>query len=246
MRIGELATRAGLPKSTIHFYLREGLLPPPDKPTANSAVYSGDHLERLKLIKKLRSEVLGPLPVPQVRRVLQLLDRGVSLELAVGLQRAVLGGQPAADGLCFDAKRLAQEAGMDIATVRKLVDAGVLLPAPSNAKRPFDTDDVHAAKALSRVLSDTSISIDDLARGARKTRELSRYEVSLRNRAVADLGPEARARVSLMLQEVDNVLRRYLFLRARQHDIVELADAPEASPYGTSKPKKGKRHVGRT
>ena len=37
-------------------------------------------------------------------------------------------------------KQLAEEAGLALGTVRELIDAGVLPPAPANAKCPFDAD----------------------------------------------------------------------------------------------------------
>ncbi len=53
MKVSELAERAKVPATTIRFYVREGLLPPPLKMGRTVAYYSDDHLRRLKLIKKL-------------------------------------------------------------------------------------------------------------------------------------------------------------------------------------------------
>ena len=54
MRIGELARVSGVRRETIHFYLREGLLPPPDKVNARVAYFDAGHLARLHLIKELQ------------------------------------------------------------------------------------------------------------------------------------------------------------------------------------------------
>ncbi|SFF66353.1 transcriptional regulator, MerR family [Fontimonas thermophila] len=60
-RIAEVARRTGVSKQSIHFYLREGLLPPPVKTARNAALYGDEHLHRLRLIRSLREEHLLPL-----------------------------------------------------------------------------------------------------------------------------------------------------------------------------------------
>ena len=52
MKMSELVRLAGVPASTIHFYIKEGLLPAPIKAGKTSAYYSGSHLERLGYIKQ--------------------------------------------------------------------------------------------------------------------------------------------------------------------------------------------------
>ena len=74
MRIAELSQRAGVPRSTIKFYIREGLLAPGAVHARNQASYGSPHLERLALIRALR-EVAG-LPLDAVARVSAQLDRG--------------------------------------------------------------------------------------------------------------------------------------------------------------------------
>jgi len=56
MRISELAKRSGVPRTTIHFYLREGLLHPPVKTGKTMAYYDQSHLSRLDLIQKAKRE----------------------------------------------------------------------------------------------------------------------------------------------------------------------------------------------
>lgn len=68
MRMAELILRSGVPRETIHFYLREGLLPRPRKGGRTVAWYGAEHLERLQLIRRLREEKYLPLAV--IRRLL--------------------------------------------------------------------------------------------------------------------------------------------------------------------------------
>lgn len=67
--MGELAEASGVPAATIKHYLREGLLPAPVKTSRNSAWYSPEYVDRIKLIKRLQEERYLPLDV--IRRILE-------------------------------------------------------------------------------------------------------------------------------------------------------------------------------
>jgi DNA-binding transcriptional MerR regulator len=55
--LGELAERGSTPERTIRFYATEGLLPPP-RTRGRYATYTDDHLNRLRLIAKLKRAYL--------------------------------------------------------------------------------------------------------------------------------------------------------------------------------------------
>jgi AcrR family transcriptional regulator/predicted DNA-binding transcriptional regulator AlpA len=57
----ELVQRSGVSRSTIHFYLREGLLPTPIKTGRTMAYYDRSHLDRLKSIQKSKMDMRMPL-----------------------------------------------------------------------------------------------------------------------------------------------------------------------------------------
>lgn len=68
MKMKELEERTGLGREAIRFYIREGLLPEPEKPRRNVAIYSEDHVNRIQLIRKLKDERFLPLGI--IRNVL--------------------------------------------------------------------------------------------------------------------------------------------------------------------------------
>ena len=51
LTIGVLATAAGVPTSTVHYYQREGLLRPSARSISNSRLYSAEDLQRLRFIR---------------------------------------------------------------------------------------------------------------------------------------------------------------------------------------------------
>jgi DNA-binding transcriptional MerR regulator len=72
MRISDLSRKSDVAVPTIKFYLREGLLPPGTSTARNQAVYTEDHLARLRFVRTLIT--VGRLPVATVREVLAAVD----------------------------------------------------------------------------------------------------------------------------------------------------------------------------
>lgn len=69
MRMAELCAKSGVARETIHFYLREGLLPRPTKGGRTVAYYGEEHLDRLRVIRHLREDKY--LPIAVIRRLLE-------------------------------------------------------------------------------------------------------------------------------------------------------------------------------
>src|SRR4051812_39810395 len=88
MRVAELVERSGVPRATIKYYLREGLLMPGTATGATQATYGEAHLHRLRLIKAL-TEVVG-LPIARAREVIRVMDSPDDLFDALGAAVAAL------------------------------------------------------------------------------------------------------------------------------------------------------------
>ncbi|MFT4049810.1 MAG: MerR family transcriptional regulator [Solirubrobacterales bacterium] len=82
LRMGALAEASGVPAATIKHYLREGLLPAPVKTSRNSAWYSPEYVDRIKLIKRLQEERYLPLDV--IKRILENEPDQVEARLELG------------------------------------------------------------------------------------------------------------------------------------------------------------------
>jgi DNA-binding transcriptional MerR regulator len=69
MKISQLVKRTGVPKETIHFYIREGLLRKPRKSGVNAAEYNETYVDQIRLIKDLRDNYY--LPIPEIRKIIK-------------------------------------------------------------------------------------------------------------------------------------------------------------------------------
>ncbi len=73
MRISELTARTGVPKETIHYYIREGVLRRPRKTGRNTAAYSESHVEQIRIIKRLQDNYFFPLSV--IKKLIKQQER---------------------------------------------------------------------------------------------------------------------------------------------------------------------------
>ena len=136
MRMRELEKASGISRETIRFYIREGLLPEPDRTHRNSATYSDEHLARLLTIRRLKDERFLPLSV--IRTLFadgkpDWLDAQDLPEIG-HLLRARLD----ADGERMDAAAFTLANGGDPDGLPGTIAAGLIAPAADGTLSPRD------------------------------------------------------------------------------------------------------------
>lgn len=217
MRMKDLVDATGLPRTAIHHYQREGLLPPGRKTAANAATYGQEHVERLLLIQALRTDEMGPFPLEGVRAILDMIDAGVEPELATALHSLPGTLRPPAAVGRSDAKTLAEvahAAGLELAIARDLVDAGLLIGAERGSDgRAYDSGDVAVARMIAGFLDVTEIRVADLEPIAELAAETERYEQALIGLATARMEPEAAAERRHAMYRSLHALHAYLHIR---------------------------------
>ena len=72
---GEAARALGVGVQTLHYYEREGFIPPPERTESGYRLYSPELIERIGFIRK--AQALG-LPLKEMREVLALVEGGAS------------------------------------------------------------------------------------------------------------------------------------------------------------------------
>ena len=170
MRMAELSARTGVARETIHFYLREGLLQRPEKSGQTVAYYGEEHLERIRLIRRLREEKY--LPIAAIRRLLD--SPAAAAERDLEALAEILHIIPASETWARPAS----------AEARAEAEARGLLAGSRGAEE--DTRDpaarrvlgvVEEALALEPVARD--LTLDDLAACARSLTDLVGKEAAL-------------------------------------------------------------------
>jgi DNA-binding transcriptional MerR regulator len=127
----DLVRESGLPRETIHFYMQQGLLPRSRKTGRNTALYTVEHLARLRRIRELQEKQFLPL-----RAIRAILDASTEVDFTpeqedlVRRLRGTLGGwiseqqKPTVPVSDFVPSRVSRD------ELRALVDAGVIATHP--------------------------------------------------------------------------------------------------------------------
>jgi DNA-binding transcriptional MerR regulator len=80
MKISTVVKRTGVPKETIHFYIREGLLRKPRKSGINAADYNENHVKQIQFIKELRENYYFPIPL--IKKIIRKVKKQPSADRA--------------------------------------------------------------------------------------------------------------------------------------------------------------------
>ena len=241
LKISELAARAGVVKSTIQHYLREGLLPPPVKrPHRNMAYYSAELVDRIRLIKELQTRRNLPL-----RRIKALLaDEKGTAEI-----RAYLYSQPPALQTAGDKQlsrdQLIRDSGFTAEHLDKLEGLGFIGSVRKGRKHMYASTDVaivHALASMSKagLSKKNGFAFDELTFYVDAMRALIFQEVSVFAR-VMDKLPRKKI-IGLARSGLEGTSS--LLLALRRKAFLDLLSDPEAlvkTAKSASKPTRGRK-----
>lgn len=192
LRIGAVEEKTGLSRDTIHHYVREGLLHPPQKISATVAYFDRTHVQRLRAIRALRA---ASLPLATVKRLLatpsiaalsleQLERLGRSIA-AAGLRESPRASRSSDAGRAFAARlRLADRVDEDPALAEALSACAEALSAAQLDAIEQLVWPAMRALALQEAESDPSETELD-ATGARCARLLSALLTTARAEALS-------------------------------------------------------------
>ncbi len=128
LRMRALCEATGLSRQTIHFYIKEGLLPPGEKTGRNTALYGPVHLARLRQIQRLQDEHF--LPLKAIKSILD--DQTAEATSYSSKQRAFLADvraslQPeAASGDYVEIEHAAASTGVSEKDIHDAIAQGTL------------------------------------------------------------------------------------------------------------------------
>lgn len=135
-RVDELARAAGISVEVLRSYQSKGLVPPP-RHRGRVAYYDDTHLDRLKLVRDLKTRGHS------LRAVASMLADGAGAPAPPGAA-AVL----AAENETLTLVELADRSGVPAAMLRSLEASGVLRPYRTGEERRYTPDDVRAVRML--------------------------------------------------------------------------------------------------
>jgi len=220
LRMRDLVRQSGLPRETIHFYKMQGLLPPPIKTGRNTALYTHEHLERLRHIRELQERQF--LPLKAIRAIFDdSAEQGFTPEQEdlVRRVRGTLAGWTSAQQRPTVALADFVPGRVTRRELRELVDAGLIAVHGSGGEAKVAEDDAvilecwaqfkEAGFGPQQGVAPVALRLHDDA-----MRQLVKREARLAVAAYADAQAE---HVSGVIEMVGPVIGRLLSAMHRKH-----------------------------
>jgi DNA-binding transcriptional MerR regulator len=227
LKMKDLEARTGLTRQAIHFYLREGLLPEPERPKRNVAHYSEEHVDRIKLIKRLQEEKFLPLGV--IKNMLSDADTHVE-DSRGGLAAFQLTTLALLDGDVPTGERtiadVSSHAEIEEAEIEALDKSGVIRLHHQDGERFLDYRDATIVELWARLLNlgfRDRPGYDDsyLEKFARVLAPLAELEVENFLESFSDSSTETTAELAVQGIEITNEI----FIRLRTQALLRALDA---------------------
>ena len=148
MKIRELTERTGIPKETIHYYIREGVLRKPRKIGRNIADYSEGYVEQMRIIKELQDNYFLPLSV--IKKIIRKLRRqSISEKSSFELLNAYFKPLDRLLTKEIAGKQAFREAtGLSQKWLAKMEEWGVITGDTEDGETAYSQDDVIIGKLL--------------------------------------------------------------------------------------------------
>ncbi|MEW5722127.1 MAG: MerR family transcriptional regulator, partial [Thermodesulfobacteriota bacterium] len=223
-RMKDLVEATGAPKSTILFYVEQGLLPRPRKTSPNMAYYDPACVERITLIRSWQQSF--HLPLEKIRRLLERRDRGQDIGPLLDLTRAVFGEE---GGPLLDLAAFCRATGLSPDQVAALRKESLLLPL---TEKGFDARDAALGRIYARGLA-AGMRPEDWSYYPRLGREIVDHEMRLRDRMTGRLPLEEDAALTIFMVQAARATRSYVIDRLFQ---LRVAAARDLKDSGASPP----------
>jgi DNA-binding transcriptional MerR regulator len=235
----DLERATGVSRETIRFYIREGLLPEPERPGRNVAWYDAAFVERILLIKRLQAERFLPLSVIKGivgdERKLSASESRALAALDGQLVAAAERERPhAAEALAKLAKRI----GLPVSELREMAALGAVEIVVRDGKHCLEGSSVAIAESWARLRNagytdELGFSAQDLALYVEMVQWLAREELRrFGSRVAAKLDRDIVRRMAQegieRMNEVIPRLRESILLRAIAEGNVRDAGTGEA------------------
>jgi DNA-binding transcriptional MerR regulator len=147
MKISELSSRTRVPKETIHFYVREGLVPKPRKWGRNVADYDESFIERIHLIKEIQDHFF--LPLSLIKKIIKRQNRSPELKALLKLRMGYFSPfDQLLEKEVVGVEAFAGATGMGQKWIVKFMEWGVITPESRDGADVYSQDDVILGRLL--------------------------------------------------------------------------------------------------
>ena len=211
-KIGEIAKQSGVQPSTIRYYVRQGLLPEPNKVNKSMAYYDESCVEKIRYLQEKRY-----FPLSIIKNVIRRMDEeGMSLEEAESIEDVVFG---TVNNL-VDKKEYLARTRLTAAQFREAEKTGLLMPYVKEKGRVlFNEEDIRFGRDLLKKISELGLEFKELEFYVRLGKEIVEHEAALRKRLVKGKSRDENRRFTLEVAKRVDIMHSYIMRRLFQRNI---------------------------
>lgn len=171
IKMAELVEKTGVPKSTILYYIKEGILPQPERIKQNVCLYESDFIERIKFIKYLQNTYNKTITELKSAVCSHGYDFSQGSDILIEFLEK-LSGTPA-NSQKMDIKELAKKTDVGEEFIRELVEKSIVIPLVEGM---FDDKDAEMIVIYDK-LCKSGWDIEFFEKYAQISRELANYNI---------------------------------------------------------------------
>jgi len=218
LKIGEIAKKSGVPPSTIRYYVRQGLLPEPDKVNKSMAYYDERCIENILAIRHLQERKYFPLSV--IKNILRRMGQGLSLEEAEAIEDAVFGAQPVTPDNVMDKAQFLEASGLTNDELLTALKIGLMIPYLQEKGRTlYNQEDVRFAREVLKKIISFGQDLHELSFYVELGKQIVDHEMNLRKVAVKGKTQQDNIRVTTEISKMADLLRGYIIRRLFQRRV---------------------------
>ncbi len=218
LKIGEIAKRSGVPISTVRYYVKEGLLPSPEKVNKKMAYYDEACIQKLEAIQHLQEKRFYPLAV--IRNILRRMDDGFSLDESEAVENAVFSPMNGHGTSLVDRDELLRLSGLTPGQLDEVERIGLVMPFLREKDKAFyNQEDVTVARDAVGQVYRYGLDPNDLEFYVRLSHEITDREEAFRRKIIRGMSAKGNARITADLTRAANLFRSYIVRRLFQQKI---------------------------
>ena len=206
----ELVEKTGVSKATILFYINDGLLPKPEKKSANVVFYPPSFIEKIGFIKQLQSK--HRLSLAQIKTILREREKGREITPLIELNEVVFGQK---DTIEYGQKQFCKETGLTGSIVKRAISMQLIQPKEEGV---FDSEDVAVGKMLQQIIG-WGYDLDLLEFYPRLAEKIVKHEIEVQQEVIKERSFEDVISLTLQLTGAARSFRGYVIDRIFQKSV---------------------------
>ena len=218
LKIGEIAKKSSVPPSTIRYYVRQGLLPEPDKVNKSMAYYDERCIEKIHAIRHLQERRYFPLSV--IKNILRRMDNGLSLEEAEVIEDVVFGTQSEPPEKLLDRSQFLEASGLTNDELQAAIKIGLMIPFLQEKGRTlYNQEDVRFAREVLKKIIVYGQELHELSFYVELGKQIVDCEMNLRKSAVKGKSQQDNISITTEISKMADFLRSYILRRLFQRRV---------------------------